>query len=464
MKFRYSSVLKFLGVLGLAAGFLVSCSTAGLTFLFDAEKDAEKRQELAFPAYPDLRIVQVSDTHVMVPDLGTTGEAFEAYLAQDRKLLAYSTEILETVLPQIIAAKPDVVIASGDLTKDGERVDHEYMARWFKTLEASGIRVFVIPGNHDINNPDAKAFSGTETMDVARVSPEEFKEIYADFAYNEAFDQDPASLSYAVELKKGLWLLALDSAKYENNFEQGWPEVSGALRPETLQWLEKILIKARQEGVAVMATLHHGLVEHWPGQKKFQPEYVVDNDLDLQRLFAHYGVRVNFTGHYHSQDIAEAKMKNGSFVFDIETGSLMTWPIPWRIMDFRSNQLIIQTRELSEIPSLGNSFGDYAQTFVYKGLYGIGLEAIKKYGVPEDQAEKIARQSATSFLAHYKGDEKKPEGAVLPDRSGLGFMGNLIVNNLGYVIDGLWKDSEGADRNVQIDLATGTWKDLSLQP
>lgn len=109
---------------------------------------------------PLQRMAVVSDVHLMSPLLlEKGGAAFDSYIADDRKLLAESQELLDTVAGGLAAFRPQVVLITGDLTKDGERVSHELLVkRYLKPLKAQGVRVLVIPGNHDVNNPHAKMY------------------------------------------------------------------------------------------------------------------------------------------------------------------------------------------------------------------------------------------------------------------------------------------------------------------
>ena len=47
------------------------------------------------------------------------------------------------------------------------------------------------------------------------MTSEEFREIYADFGYNEAKSGAPDSLSYLVELNDTTWLMMLDTTVCE---------------------------------------------------------------------------------------------------------------------------------------------------------------------------------------------------------------------------------------------------------
>ena len=105
----------------------------------------------------DARFAVLSDLHFYDPRLGTSGQAFEDYLNQDPKLLKESEAILDAAITNIVQQHVQFVLVAGDLTKDGELLDHVRVAQQLRRLEQRGIQVFVIPGNHDINNPDAFA-------------------------------------------------------------------------------------------------------------------------------------------------------------------------------------------------------------------------------------------------------------------------------------------------------------------
>ena len=72
-----------------------------------------------------LKIAVLSDLHYMDPSLlKADGSAFQLYLMQDPKLLAESGAILQQILHKLVSEKPDLVLISGDLTKDGELISH----------------------------------------------------------------------------------------------------------------------------------------------------------------------------------------------------------------------------------------------------------------------------------------------------------------------------------------------------
>ena len=91
--------------------------------------------------------------------------------------------------------KPQAVILSGDLTFNGEKLSHQKLAQKLRRLTEAGIDVWVIPGNHDLNNSAAASFSQDQARRVESVSAAEFSAIYQNLTNRKAISQDPNSLS-----------------------------------------------------------------------------------------------------------------------------------------------------------------------------------------------------------------------------------------------------------------------------
>jgi 3',5'-cyclic AMP phosphodiesterase CpdA len=447
---------------------IVACLVAILSVVacapqktYQYESDSALRALLDKPAtYPATSFIVVSDLHTYDPSLGTEGKAFEEYISADRKLLKESVELLETASGLIKNENANFVLIPGDLTKDGERASHELVAQYLKQLEASGKKIYVIPGNHDINNGWSYSYTGDTEQRVPNISPEEFVKIYGEFGYNEALFRDPNSLSYVAEPQAGLWLLALDSCRYKENVENQEPITGGKFSPQTLQWIEEMLGKAASEKKPVIAMMHHGVVEHYVGQAKNFPEYLVDDFPAISKLFAEYNVRLVFTGHYHAQDITEKSWSEGNkFLFDVETGSLVTYPCPYRVVNIDNSQkCAIRTERIQSIKSHPQGFQDYARAYLEQGITGIATKAIMGYKVDRAEAEKLAKQVAQAFAAHYAGDEKLPSEQEAIQQSGLSLPGWVVIQFRKNLVYGLWNDLPPPDNNVTLDLKTGGWQ------
>lgn len=411
----------------------------------------------AGPAMADaVRIAVIADPHFYDTDLGTDGEAFETYLAQDRKMLRESEAILASAVRMIKARRPDVVLVTGDLTKDGERSGHEKFAAWLAKIEKSGIRVLVCPGNHDINNPHAVAYSEDVTTSVENISPEQFAAIYDRFGFGDAIDRDPASLSYLAEPVEGLWVLSLDVCRYENNLIDGYPETSGAMRPATLAWVLDKLAEARAAGKTVIAFQHHGLTEHYTGQREAFGDYVIDDWERVSTTLASAGLKMVFTGHYHANDITRTVSDDGlPTLYDVETGSLVTYPSPIRFVSLTEDHAAIHTENVSRIryKTDGIPFPEYARDFLYDGLLGIATYSlIYDYGLDADTAATLAPDVADAFAAHYAGDEA-PTAETLELIISLTGSMDPTTRYLGQMLAALWTDLPPADNYAYLDFA-----------
>lgn len=95
----------------------------------------------------------LSDIHAMAPDL--LNDQYQADDAtKDPKLMLYSTEIHDKLVGDALSAKPDMMLITGDLTELGDQKSHELVANTLGQLVSEGIKVVVIPGNHDVDNAD----------------------------------------------------------------------------------------------------------------------------------------------------------------------------------------------------------------------------------------------------------------------------------------------------------------------
>lgn len=407
------------------------------------------------------RFAVFTDPHYYDSDLGTTGTAFEAYLQQDRKLIRESDAILESAVEQIINehnTRPvDFVIVPGDLTKDGELASHEKFASYLAQLEDAGIPVFVVPGNHDINNPHAFAYNedGSVTP-VDNVSPEKFISIYWPYGYNQALSRDSESLSYAAEPVPGIILLGLDSCRYEDNLTAGHPETAGSFSAETLEWATRQIKKASLRGKQVIAFLHHGLLEHYQGQKTAFPDYVIDDWETVSEKLAASGLELAFTGHYHANDITMKEWdESESRLYDIETGSLVTAPCPYRIVTLHGKnaaQVVTRTIKNIDYDTGGVPFPEYAGEYLYSGLLGIAKYTLTaEYQLDEGTASYLAPFVADAFAAHYAGDENPDQGTMDLIE---GFLADPDPTSqlLGQTLYSLWNDLPPSDNRALIML------------
>lgn len=444
---------------------LASCEVSGTVAAYTVAKAKE-------PAPPSgLEIAVISDTHLYDAELGVTGAAFEAYLESDRKMIAESEQIVDEALKRIGESDAEVVLIAGDLTKDGEAQNHRLLAGKLSALEAKGKRIFIINGNHDISNPLAVRFNENGTVErVETVDRADFREIYRDFGYGEAVASDKSSLSYAVDLNEDYRLIAIDSCKYNDDKLNPMQWTEGELKGSTMSWIKEQLAQAIKDGKRPIGMMHHGLVPHVAIQPQFFPEYLIDNYDSVARELADAGLNLVFTGHFHSQDVSVLKTEAGSDVYDVETGSLLTAPVPIRYVTLSGSEVSYTSQIIDSVKGLEDK-GDF-QTFAREFLMS-GLEAMvpgmiaQATGMDEAAAEELANQEipgagmtvkkflSTCMSLHYLGDEEKnplrPQLALIAGI--LSGSGQPLFQLLGQSAHALITDMGGA--NTGSDIVVG---------
>ena len=306
------------------------------------------------------RIVVISDTHLLSPELITDGSAIKSADAVELKMMAQSDDIMAVLTDSIINIKPTLVLLTGDLTNNGERASHERMVQHLKRMAQLGIQALVIPGNHDCNNPGAKRFDGDHTSPTATVTREEFAQIYRDYGYGKDSKRDPASLSYCCEPVKGVVIIAIDSNMDELNQLTSRGDStnsyynSGRVKPETLQWVIEQATNAKQHGKQIIAMMHHHLVPHFDKEERLLANYIVSHHDDVARQLMEAGIHTIFTGHLHVTDAATLYNNEGTdSIVEVATGSAICYPFALRTatLDSEHHTLDIDTRWLTSTPS-----------------------------------------------------------------------------------------------------------------
>lgn len=397
-------------------------------------------------------IAIVSDIHYMDPSLlkndGAAGTAFQNYLDQDPKLVQYSDLIWRNVWMDIRTEKPDILLVPGDITKDGEKIGHVAMARFLNQLREGGTKVYVVPGNHDINNAKAKLFDGNNAYPVEMTSKTDFETIYGNFGYRNAIARDANSLSYVVQAGPGLRIIGIDASKYEEYGPSG-DVAAGRIKATTLTWILEQLAKAKRDQVTVFAMMHHNLIEHYAGQSQLDPGYVIDDWQQVADKLVDAGLQVIFTGHYHANDIS-AYVHNGKKLFDVQTGSLVTAPSPYRLITVKENKLEVSTKTVQSIKTNlpgGLAFPAYANLFLSQHLDGyFNYYLSNQLGAPSQLASVAAPLFRNGIMAHFAGDEK-----ISSDEQQKIAALATVSSQLAGIVTTLWTDTGEKDNKNDIE-------------
>jgi hypothetical protein len=402
--------------------------------------------------YPPATFAVFADTHYYDPGLGTAGPDFHEDLEREVKLIEHTPEILEQALKEVAALQVDFLLICGDLTREGEHSSHRLLQETLTAYSRRGLKILVINGNHDVNNSRARSYPGGRRCKVETLSGEGFARMYREQGYGQALYRDPNSLSYLAEPVPGLWLFCLDTCIWHRGERE-----EGRLSRSTLTWLRPLLDQGRREGKGLLAMMHHGLLEHYPGNLKFFRPYIIDNHREAAELLAGAGVRVVFSGHFHSQDIA-FRDSGGQppFIYDVETGSLATYPCPYRLVRLDASQrLQISTRRVTAIPSRPADFSAYAYHRCCQLAEGMVDRTLRGYGVPARDRALLAPQVVAAFRAHGLGNT---ETTAMPlDLAGVSPWGRFVMEKKRGLLEGLWQQSPPPDNELTIDLLTGAY-------
>jgi len=420
---------------------------------YDAKKQADNSDSSAELSNCDInrgvKIAILSDVHYMDPSLLVKdGPAFQAYLAKDPKLLEYSSEILRAAVRDIIRKRPDLVLISGDLTKDGERISHERVASILRQFTMHGIKVVVTVGNHDVNNPEAERYIDDKTVPVPYVQADRIPFIYANCGFRNAIARDPNSLSYVNEPLRGLWIITIDANRYYDNTTKS--TTPGVIKPETMTWVLEQLAKAQDRGKTVIGMMHHGLMEHYQGQQQVDPGYVVTNSANDVDALIEAGLKIILTGHYHATDITKKTLDDGKFVFDVETGSTVTYPCTYRMLTIKGDEFSFKSQ--STTASMYPGFDDIAKTFSVNHYTDYFTYLLTNMGVPAAYAPTFAPWFKDAAMAHFAGDET-PDMTVLPVQ--MGTLTSIGATDLANALGSFWTDINTTDNNVKINMTTG---------
>lgn len=290
------------------------------TALFASAKDATLTMTVA----TDLHYNQSASTAKLVSKRNSvSADYFHASPAGD--LPAESVAINTAFFEKAKAENSDYLLITGDLADSGATASHNAVVALLKDFEkTTGKKVFVVPGNHDLY----------------KLTSEEFVSLYSDFGYGEAIAKDPDSNAYVVDLKDNYRLIVIDSTN-PGESEHG-------MTAERVDWVRVQCEKAKAQGKYVIAAMHHNLIDRISAAAFIHKEDAVDKNLNLGDVLADNGVKYIFTGHSHNQDISAYKSEKGNTLYEVVTGSLTTYPTPYRVVSF-GESVDIATRNIDKI-------------------------------------------------------------------------------------------------------------------
>ncbi len=298
------------------------CLTAGALV-------TEENKELGFAV--------ASDLHYNVPDemLEKTNDHEIFWYANRRAAMDNESGLIIDEMLRMCAEDDSVeyLLIPGDLADNGRTVwqEHYDVAAKLKAFEEeTGKSVYVVPGNHDMGAADID-------FKVA-----DFREVYADFGYNEALTQLDDSASYTADLGDKYRLIALDSCDPSKSTEDG-------LTIQKVSWVLDEAKKAKEEGRYPVLMMHHNLLDHLPMQRLISRNFIVRFHYTTATLFADAGIKLVFTGHEHCSDATSYTTPLGNKIYDFANTALSMYPLQYKVFYLNDAEITYRTKTLEKI-------------------------------------------------------------------------------------------------------------------
>ena len=97
----------------------------------ETETEETTEEETEGPGDPvdrekvETHLIIASDTHYMSPSMTDYGAAFDSLVnSNDGKVIRYQPQLWQAFKSEVLAANPDALILSGDLSLNGEKANH----------------------------------------------------------------------------------------------------------------------------------------------------------------------------------------------------------------------------------------------------------------------------------------------------------------------------------------------------
>ncbi len=357
------------------------------------------KNKVLFENKEELDIVVVSDLHFYDKSLFQDCSWFgDAWLYEDGQMIHYTHDFVKKFVDEMIRQQPNLILISGDLTYNGEKVSHEALAELLKQLENNDIEVAIINGNHDVNSMFAYGYNEEGAYDIEGITFDEFKKIYQDFGYNQSFSQDKHSLSYALHLNNNYDLVVVDSCKSESY------STASAIKEETMTWLEDTLKEIETQNKKTLVMMHHNVFIHC---ESIYQGYVLENADAMKSLLNQYNVPLVLSGHSHIQHTM-----NNDHLSEIVSSAFSIAPIQYGQLTLSENTITYETKKLSNVE--GDE--DFFLMSSYLKFYD-NLE--KKFD--QETAKKLAKSFSELNLYYFSGtvsdyvEKYKEELSLLKD-------------------------------------------------
>lgn len=350
-----------------------------------------------------LKIQFITDTHYYSRKNGTEGKAYEKDESKSQMVVKDSDLVLKRAFDILCEdTSTDIVVLSGDTTRNGELTSHEEFIEMLRDLKKRGKRVYVITATHDFRDGGvSKGFDGDKQIEVPAVEERhDLWDMYYEFGPNEAIATHPHSLSYVIQLAPGYRLFALnDDTNYKPEGERG-----SGYSDDCMQWIMEQLEDAKANDQFVIAMTHHPMISPSPFYSIIGKGDMQRNHETTREIFADAGLQVMLTGHTHVHNIGYITTQKGNRFYDIACGALIGCPPVMRnvILDPKNARVDVDTVFVDNVEGLdtnGKSFPDYMKGFFFgmiaKVIWAMGndidvlADMTPAFSIPGEKVKKL---------------------------------------------------------------------------
>ena len=347
-------------------------------------------------------VMVVTDTHFLAPSLFEGSDIFLAALARgDGKYVQGSAQLLEALIQEAERVHPDALVLTGDLTFNGEKESHLFLAEGLRRIEEKGIPVYVLPGNHDINVPNTVRYlkdgwSETENLDAAG-----FAGIYQDFLGD---CSDSPGFSCTVKAAPGVSLLLLDCAFYEPS-----AQTFGLCDGDRLAWAAKAA--EASDGDVLVSMTHHSLVPH----SSFSVESFViwNRELLIRELKGRS--KLHLSGHLHIQHLAE---EDG--MTDIAQSAFSLWPHRYGLVRISDTEVVYESHTVDH-DLLPEGFAEASKAWFSDTTWNKTAESLRAFAIAEEEKHTMLDYACRLNLAFFSGSLSKNQAESWKSEEGYTF-------------------------------------------
>ena len=198
----------------------------------------------------------------------------------------------------------------------------------------------------------------------------------------------------------------------------GWEQSTGGyINNAMLSWACTSIASDQAAGKLLLTMAHHNYVPHFDMEDEILKDFTLYQWEYITQNLANAGIRYAFSGHQHSNDIANYVTQSGNVFYDFETGSPISYSAPARFVTITRN-------------TDGSSYSEDVKSTLY------GINASFNYTVPKYNPNTGLIEEETKSVTNLLDllDSKQSE---LLDTIVEGFISDGLFDTLKGAVSGL---------------------------